>query len=109
MITSFKPTLIACAIVSWMMLLGFQNASAEPKQKQFDTPQQAADILVQVAANFDVVAAKEILGPDSTDIISSEDPVADKKEAHTFAAKAKEKLSIGVDATDPNRVIISVG
>jgi Protein of unknown function (DUF2950) len=109
MITSFKPTLIACAVVSWMLLLGFQNASAEPKQKQFDTPQQAADMLIRVAANFDVVAAKEILGPDSTDIVSSEDTVADKNEAQTFAAKAKEKLSIDVDATDPNRATVSVG
>jgi Protein of unknown function (DUF2950) len=109
MISSPKLKITGCAIVYCTLMLNLQRASAEPKQKQFDTPQQAADILVQVAANFDVVAAKEILGPDSTDIISSEDPVADKKEAHTFAAKAKEKLSIGVDATDPNRVIISVG
>jgi Protein of unknown function (DUF2950) len=96
-------------MVSWMLLLGFQNASAEPKQKQFDTPQQAADMLIRVAANFDVVAAEEILGPDSTDIVSSEDTVADKNEAQTFAAKAKEKLSIDVDATDPIRATVSVG
>ncbi len=51
------------------------TAASQPKQKEFDSPKQAADALIQVAANFDVAAAKEILGPDSDDIISSEDPV----------------------------------
>src|SRR6266566_2014306 len=35
-------------------------AASQPQQKQFDTPKQAADALIQVAANFDVAAAKEI-------------------------------------------------
>ena len=38
------------------------QATPQPGQKQFDTPKQAADALIQVAANFDVAAAKEILG-----------------------------------------------
>lgn len=109
MIPSSKPTLIACAILSWTLLLSFQNASAEPNQTQFDTPRQAAEALIQVAANFDLAAAKEILGPDSADIVSSEDPVADKNEAQTFAAKAKEKLSIELNKEDPNRAVIAVG
>src|SRR2546430_8520747 len=40
------------------------QATPQPGQKQFDTPKQAADALIQVAANLDVAAAKEILGPD---------------------------------------------
>ena len=66
-------------------------AAAQPQQKQFDTPKQAGDALIEVAANFDIAAAKEILGPDSEDIIASEDPVQDKNRAAQFAAKAKEK------------------
>jgi hypothetical protein len=52
---------------------------------------------------------KEILGPDSEDIIDSEDPVMDKNHAVAFAAKAKEKNSIEIDKKDPNRAILSVG
>ena len=81
----------------------------QPGQKEFDTPKQAADALIQVAANFDVAAAKEILGPDSEDIISSEDPVQDKNRATEFANKAKEKNSIEIDKKDPNRAILLVG
>ena len=84
-------------------------AASQPKQKEFDTPKEAADALVQVAANFDVAAAKEILGPDGEDIISSDDPVMDKNRAEAFAAKAKEKSSIEIDKKDRNRAILLVG
>src|SRR5438477_7503343 len=117
--TSAKFTLIASAMASfWLLGVGLYAATppksdaasaAQPAQKQFDTPQQAADALIQVAANFDVAAAKEILGPDSEDIVASEDPVQDKNRAEKFAAKAKEKTSIEIDKKDPNRAILSVG
>ena len=106
---SSKLTLITCAIVNCAFLVSLQDARAESKQERFDTPQQAAEALIQVAANFDLAAAKQILGPDSADIVSSEDPVTDKNEAQTFATKAKEKLSIEVDKEDPTRAIVVVG
>jgi hypothetical protein len=117
--TSSKISLGAFAIlISCLLSLAVQAAPAaktdapptsEPKQKEFDSPKQAADALIQVAANFDVAAAKEILGPDSADIIASEDPVQDKNRAEGFAAKAKEKNSIEIDKKDPNRAILLVG
>src|SRR5216110_1068228 len=117
--TSSKFTLIASTIAGFH-LLGFGLHAAQPSksetasapqaaQKQFDTPKQAADALVQVAANFDVAAAKEILGPGSEDIVASEDPVQDKNRAAEFAAKAKEKMSIQIDKKNPNQAIVLVG
>jgi hypothetical protein len=85
------------------------TAASQPKQKEFDTPKQAADALIQVATNFDVAAMKEILGPDSDDIVSSEDPVQDKNRATEFANRAKEKTSVETDKQDPNRAILVVG
>jgi hypothetical protein len=117
--TSAKISLIASTIgISCLLGLALHAAApakpdaaaaSQPKQKEFDTPKQAADALIQVATNFDVVAAKEILGPDSEDIVSSEDPVQDKNRALAFAAKAKEKNAIEVDKKDPNRAILVVG
>src|SRR5947208_1745157 len=117
--TSSKFFMIACAIVNYFLLFLVTQAAPEPKQqataaaqpqqKQFDTPKQAADALIEVAANFDVAAAKEILGPDSDDIVTSEDPVMDKNRAQAFAAKAKEKSSTQIDKGDPNRAILLVG
>jgi hypothetical protein len=117
--TSAKFTLIASAIVSfWLLGFGLHAATpsksdaasaAQPGQKQFDTPKQAADALVQVATNLDVAAAKEVLGPDGEDIISSEDPVMDKQRATEFANKAKEKMSVKIDKQSPNQAILIVG
>jgi hypothetical protein len=118
--TSSKFFMIACAIVNCFLLVLVTQAApapkrestaaaAQPQQKQFDTPKQAADALIQVAANFDVAAAKEILGPDSDDIVTSEDPVMDKNRAQAFAAKAQEKNSIEIDKKNPNRAILLVG
>src|SRR5216117_2872353 len=117
--TSAKISLIAPAIaISCLLGLALHAAApakpdaaaaSQPKQKEFDTPKQAADALVQVAANFDAAAAKEILGPDSEDIVASEDPVQDKNRAAEFAAKAKEKMSVQTDKKNPNRAILLVG
>jgi DUF2950 family protein len=117
-VTSSKICLNVCAIAISCLLGGAVNAAptkpdavaaSQPKQKEFDTPKQAADALIQVAANFDVAAATEILGPDSEDIVSSEDPVMDKNRAVAFAGKAKEKNSIEIDKKNPNRAILLVG
>ena len=80
-----------------------------PGQKQFDTPKQAADALIQVATNFDVAAAKDILGPDGEDIVSSEDPVMDKNRATAFANKAKEKTSVEIEKKNRNQAVLLVG
>src|SRR5437868_9677331 len=69
-------------------------AAAQAKGKEFASAKEAADALVQAAASFDQAALKEILGPDSDEIIASEDPVQDKNRAIAFANKAKEKTSI---------------
>ncbi|MGZ4987999.1 MAG: DUF2950 domain-containing protein [Limisphaerales bacterium] len=117
--TSSKISLIVTALASWCSLglvlhaapPSKSDAAAAPQaaQKQFDTPKQAADALIQVAANFDVAAAKEILGPDSEDIVASEDPVQDKNRAAEFAAKAKEKMLVQTDKKNPNQAIVLVG
>src|SRR5215211_3140548 len=117
--TSSKIWLIATAIANCCSLGLALDAAPPPKseapsapqpaQKQFDSPKQAADALVQVAANFDVAAAKEILGPDGEDIVASEDPVQDKNRAAEFAAKAKEKMSVQAGKKNPNQAIVLVG
>jgi len=84
-------------------------AVAQPKQKEFDTPELAVSSLIEAAATFDVPALKEILGPDGEDIIASEDPVMDKQRAQAFVAKSKEKQAIEIDPKNPNMAILSVG
>ena len=85
------------------------EGTSQPSQKAFTTPKEAADALVQAAASFNVPSLKEILGPDSEDLVSSEDPVQDKNRAVAFAALAREKSSIAVGPKNPNRAVLLVG
>src|SRR5438552_15079985 len=109
--TSSKISLVASAIlISCLLGLGVQAAppaktdaaaASQLKQKEFDSAKQAADALIQVAANLDVAAAKEILGPDGEDLISSEDPGMEKNRARSFAAEAKEQILMEIEKKDP--------
>ena len=117
--TCSKFSLLASAIASFC-LLGFGSQAAtetkrdaasasQPKGKEFDTPKQAADALAKAAESFDTGTLKDILGPDSEDIIASEDPVQDKNRAAEFAAKAKEKMSVETDKKNSNQAVVLVG
>jgi hypothetical protein len=103
MMNPVKTLQIASTIVIVSLATAAFATAAEPKadasatpadQKQFASPKEAADALVQAAASFDTAALKEILGPESEDLVASEDPVQDKNRAVAFAAKAKEKNSL---------------
>src|SRR6266478_6303699 len=47
-------------------------------QKAFNTPQEAAEMLIQAAETYDVSALLGIFGPDGKDFVSSADPIRDK-------------------------------
>ena len=67
------------------------------------------EALIQAAEAFDVAALKEILGPGSEDLVSSQDGVQDKTRASEFAAKTKEKYSVDVDPKNASKATMSVG
>src|SRR4051812_31516781 len=86
-----------------------ETSTGQGSGKAFDTAQAAGDALIQAAETFDVAVLKEILGAGSDDIVASEDAVQDKNRATEFAAKAKEKHSIEMDAKNPNSATLIVG
>ena len=83
--------------------------SVSKKQKEFSSAKEAADSLIRAAEVFDVATLGEILAPEAADLIASADPVADKKRATDFAAKAKEKTSLNGDSKNSKLTILSVG
>jgi hypothetical protein len=58
--------------------------SAGVNAKMFNTPQQAADELVDAAEKFDVHALEEIFGPDGDDIVLSGEYPQDRQRASDF-------------------------
>jgi len=110
---------LAAALFSLMFLADFVLAAPDKKTETpstippspmlFDSPQAAVDSIVKAAENFDVPALIQILGPDSKDLVSTEDQVADKNRAEEFAAKAKARTSFSVDPDDKDLTLITVG
>jgi hypothetical protein len=84
-------------------------AAAARPQRTFATERAAADALIAAAAAYDIPALKEILGPDSDDLIVTDDPVQDKNQLAAFARKADEKNEIVRDDKNPNLAILNVG
>ena len=83
--------------------------SAGVSAKMFNTPQQAADELVDAAEKFDVRALEEIFGPAGDDIVLSGEYPQDRQRASDFAAEAREKKSVSVDPKKGNRAFLLIG
>jgi len=77
--------------------------------KGFDTPQQAADVLIEAADKFDVVALAEIFGREGEDIVFSGEFAQDRQHAASFVTEAHEKRSVAVDPKSRNRAFLLVG
>jgi hypothetical protein len=85
------------------------SAASSASTTAFDTPQQAADALVEAADKFDVVALSHMFGPGGESVVFSGEFAQDRKHAADFAAEAHEKKSISVDPKTGNRAFLLVG
>jgi hypothetical protein len=104
---------IFLVFLSWVSIVSI-NAQQAPipssqKQRQFDTPKQAAEALIKAAGDYNVPALLEIFGPKGKDLVSSADPVQDKNRAIAFAEHAREKKRISIDPKDRALAVLSVG
>jgi hypothetical protein len=77
--------------------------------RTFDTPQQAADVLVEAATRFDVDVLEQIFGPDGDDIVLTGEYPQDRQRALDFAAEARKKKSVLLDPKTGNRALLLVG
>jgi hypothetical protein len=83
--------------------------AASASTTTFETPQQAADALIEAADKFDVVALSHMFGPGGEGIVFSGEFAQDRKHAADFAAEAHEKKSVSVDPKSENRAFLLVG
>lgn len=119
--STFLRIVFALALVSLCVSTVSVAQESEPKKAQgatvantaaprsFDTPQHAADMLVDSAEKFDVVALAQIFGPNGEDIIFSGEFAQDRKHAADFAAQARDKTTVSVDSKSRNRAFVLVG
>ena len=92
------------------VLLAFPMSAAiaqGPAQQRFQSPKAAFKALVDALKADDHARLQAILGPESGDVVSSGDEVADRNAARRFVAVAKEKARL-VKAGD-GAMIVHIG
>ncbi|HMC75529.1 MAG TPA: DUF2950 family protein, partial [Vicinamibacterales bacterium] len=80
-----------------------------PGARAFPTAQAAANALIQAAATFDEPAITAMFGPDSRDLVSTEDTVRDKSYALAFASLAQQAHAVVVSPANPGRATLQAG
>jgi len=93
---------IAAALIA-LAISGFAHAETV-KQRTFASPQEAAKAFVEALKTEDVKTLEAILGPDSEDLISSGDPVADQALRERFVKAYEEKNNL--EQTDEEAVLV---
>ena len=95
--------------VTAALLLGATGPTAVPEGRGFSSPQAAANALVAAAKANDVHALVQILGPSSTEIVSTKDTVEDRNLRRKFANLAAEEMRIIASGNHPNERILLAG
>jgi hypothetical protein len=101
-IASIVLTAILVMGALWIPALSAQDSG----QKVFPSPEEAMKALIGAAESRDAKAVEAILGPQTKDILSSGDEVADKADVERFVANCKEKMDL---VKDGNRVSVIIG
>jgi hypothetical protein len=81
--------------------------AAAPKQRTFTSPETAVSAFVDTLKADDVKGLSAIFGPGSQDLISSGDPVADKRVREKFVKLYEEKNHL--ERAGEKKVVLNVG
>jgi hypothetical protein len=98
-----KP--LAALLIAFLFVLPLPLVAQE--QRVFSSPVEAATALFAAVKSDDTAALGSILGPDSQQLLSSGDPVADKNSLAQFASEWDQMHRLAYD--DQGRVIIYLG
>jgi len=98
----------ALLLTSVLIFVSGAGAQAKPaaRGKAFDTPQDAANSLIDAAEKYDEAALTEVLGPGSYDIIHTGEPARDREKCKEFAAHARAKMSVEVNQTKTRATMV---
>jgi len=84
-------------LASFTSLTAQQPAAQQPSQRTFDSPGKAAAALFDAAKSGDTTALMQIFGPQSKELLSSGDPVADKNNREQIVKKYEEMHRLVVE------------
>jgi hypothetical protein len=75
----------------------------------FETPERAADAIVDAAEKFDVPALLKIVGPGGEDVVLTGEYAQDRERAQDFAAQARKQKHVAIDPKTKSRAFLLVG
>jgi len=78
-------------------------------QERFDSPEAAAQAIINAADNRDLTRLLAILGPQAKGILTSGDLARDSAEQAEFARLARAKNRLEISSMHPNRAILAIG
>ncbi len=99
-------TIVAMVVIASARVTAGQTAS---RGKAFATAEEAANALIDADEKNDEPALAEILGPDSYDIIHTGEPAREREVLKEFAAQARTKTKIALQAKNSRRAILQIG
>jgi Protein of unknown function (DUF2950) len=96
---------VSTAIVSSLLVSACGKRGAE--QPAFETPEAAVDALVASTEKDDLAALGRLLGPETQDLLTSGDEVADRAEREGFVRRyhVRHRLVVG----GPDNMVLQVG
>ncbi|MBO0723330.1 MAG: DUF2950 domain-containing protein [Blastocatellia bacterium] len=100
---------LASAPSAESQVVGKAAGTSRSQPRTFDTPQQAAEALVEAAEKFDIAELEAIFGPAGHDLIISGEPAHDEEMARAFAAEARVRMNISIDPRNRNHAILTIG
>jgi len=105
-----KPMTLIMAVAALLLaLLPTLLKAQQAGEQSFATPQAAAQALVDATGKNDTAALMKIFGPQGADIVQSGDPADDKDSRAEFAARAREKMNVQMEPSNPDRAMIIAG
>jgi hypothetical protein len=78
-------------------------------QEHFDSPDAAAQAVIDAVDHHDFVRLSAIFGPQAKGILTSGDATQDRAEQDEFARLARAKHQLEISPMNPNRAILAIG
>ena len=75
----------------------------------FDSPEKAADALIDAAEKFNVTSLIRIVGPQGEDLVLTGEYAQDRERAQEFAAQGRTKKHVALDPKTDTRAYLLVG
>jgi hypothetical protein len=75
----------------------------------FNTPEAAANAIIEAAAAYDVDVLERILGSEGSALVFTDTPAEDRTVVRTFAELAQEKSAVVIDPNNKNLAVLNIG